>query len=277
MILNEGIASRRNTGGLTLQEILSSHLESLTERFYNKTTHTFDYQHCSTAQNFYHAVLFSRKLQTFDLNALINDHQRLAFWLNTYNLLLIHVICTHGEIDSIKDISRFFRSHKYQIGAFTFSLDDIEHGILRRNQRSPGSLTRQFDDSDPRLAFLVNQIDPRIHAALYSASVSSAPLQYFSEENIEQELTSAISGFLGKTVRLSLDRQKLILPKVLHWYRKDLAQADHPSQAAHANKNTALVEFVTHWLEDRSMAERIQSNPGMKEAFLPFQWKLNAP
>jgi len=83
-----------------------------------------------------------------------------------------------------------YRTVKYNIGSYVFSLDDIYHGILRCNQTPPGmnislfacleSLTksrtyqwctptqigfsvfkRQFMKSDPRCDFAVSPVDPR--------------------------------------------------------------------------------------------------------------------
>ena len=40
-------------------------------------------------------------------------------------------MCENGIPDSVLEISRFWRRTAYNIGGYIFSLDDIEHGILR--------------------------------------------------------------------------------------------------------------------------------------------------
>ena len=46
-----------------------------------------------------------------------------------------------------------------------YSLDDIEHGILRCNRPHPGGEV-MFQDGDPRMEFMMKELDPRIHFAL---------------------------------------------------------------------------------------------------------------
>lgn len=58
-------------------------------------------------------------------------------------------------------------SSSYNVGGHTFSLDDIEHGILRCNKKHPTSGAVAFSISDPRLPFVLHlPLDPRIHFAL---------------------------------------------------------------------------------------------------------------
>ena len=46
-----------------------------------------------------------------------------------------------------------------------YSLDDIEHGVLRCNRPHPGGDV-MFAKDDPRLEFTMTTLDPRIHFAL---------------------------------------------------------------------------------------------------------------
>ena len=68
------------------------------------------------------------------------DHNtKLATFINLYNLLIIHAILQYEtenknkyEICIGKRI-RLFREFKYNIGGHNYSLEDIEHGVLRLN------------------------------------------------------------------------------------------------------------------------------------------------
>jgi hypothetical protein len=58
-------------------------------------------------------------------------------------------------------------SRSYSVGGRVFSLDDIEHGILRCNKIHPTSGLVAFRSDDARLPFaLPAPLDPRIHFAL---------------------------------------------------------------------------------------------------------------
>lgn len=61
---------------------------------------------------------------------------------------------------------QFWSRMAYQIGEYNFSLDDIEHGILRSNRVHPSKKITFFSDSDPRMKLRVRTFDPRIHFAL---------------------------------------------------------------------------------------------------------------
>ena len=48
-----------------------------------------------------------------------------------YNALTIHGICEQGVPTSVLGVKSFWKSTAYNIGGHIFTLDDIEHGILR--------------------------------------------------------------------------------------------------------------------------------------------------
>ena len=49
-----------------------------------------------------------------------------------YNILTIHGITASNEIPkSILDLNQFSKTVSYKVGSYFYSLDDIEHGILR--------------------------------------------------------------------------------------------------------------------------------------------------
>lgn len=51
---------------------------------------------------------------------------------DVYNALTIHGLATAGQLPkSVLDVTNFWKSTSYSIGGMVFSLDDIEHGILR--------------------------------------------------------------------------------------------------------------------------------------------------
>ena len=64
---------------------------------------------------------------------------------------------------------KFWKRMAYRIGnnnEFVFSLDDIEHGILRANREHPSRKQSQFNLNDPRLKYSIDLFEPRIHFAL---------------------------------------------------------------------------------------------------------------
>jgi len=79
--------------------------------------------------------------------------------------VVIHAYVEVGPPGSLIQRHRFFNRVTYLIGGHFFSLNDIEHGILRGNRKPPGGLGRQFSRSDPRLPLCLPEPEPRIHFA----------------------------------------------------------------------------------------------------------------
>src|SRR4030067_2399726 len=107
-----------------------------------------------------------------DVKLLARRGEKIAFWINLYNVIVIHGVIALGIRDSVREVWNFFRGVYYQVGDYSFTPDDIEHGLLRGNRRPPYSLFRRFRGGDPRLNFMVEPLDPRIHFTLVCGSAS---------------------------------------------------------------------------------------------------------
>ena len=56
--------------------------------------------------------------------------------VDIYNCLTIHgLVCAKDLPSSVLEIGAFWQSTAYSINGLTFSLDDIEHGVLRGEAR----------------------------------------------------------------------------------------------------------------------------------------------
>jgi len=88
-------------------------------------------------------------------------------FLDIYNVLTIHGLCKCDPLPgSVTDINSFWKTTAYVINELEFSLDNIEHGILRGNKRHPSALSPPFSKDDPRVRFAMKECDPRIHFVL---------------------------------------------------------------------------------------------------------------
>ena len=123
-----------------------------------------------------------------------------AYWINAYNALTIHVIIEHFPVKSIRDIAQgeVWSTQKFTLANGLFTLDDIEHKILR-----------------PRK-------DPRIHAALNCASVGCPPLwnKPFVQDNIDTQLTNAMKRWLNHNAYKEVNGV-IQLSKIFSWYAED--------------------------------------------------------
>jgi len=132
--------------------------------------------------------------------------QRLAYWINAYNILTIDLILDHYPVDSIRDIGSFF-SPVWKIPVATIegrqvSLDDIEHEILRKMG------------------------EPRIHAAIVCASTSCPPLARspFRSATLGEDLDRAMRSWLAsprKGVSIDRTRKVVTVSKIFDWFEAD--------------------------------------------------------
>jgi hypothetical protein len=80
----------------------------------------------------------------------LSENEKLAFFLNLYNAMVIHAVISVGSPEGVIDRRSFFNDFLYLIGGHPYSLAIIENGILRCNQRSPYSLMKPFSTGDKR-------------------------------------------------------------------------------------------------------------------------------
>lgn len=139
--------------------------------------------------------------------------QKLAYWINAYNALTIDLIIRNPTIKSIKDIEKPWDQRLWQLGDKWYSLNEIEHQILRKME------------------------EPRIHFAIVCASVSCPKLQNeaFTAENLEEQLTQATKEFLSDSSKNVISDNSLKLSKIFKWFAKDF------------NQGQSLVEFLNKY------------------------------
>jgi len=99
------------------------------------------------------------ELQRVEIDDLSRE-EKLAFFINLYNMMAIHALVTCGVPAGPLDRRKFFGDFKYVIGGRAYSLSAIQNGILRGNQRPPYNIAKPFGQKDQRSK--VNKSDPII-------------------------------------------------------------------------------------------------------------------
>lgn len=161
------------------------------------------------------------ELSVFDLQSLSDDDRKRAFWINVYNGLTNYFIISHELKESVWEVPDFFAALIVSIGEEDFSLDDIEHGILRKNGERKKGKPVQFSEGNPKRKWMVNQFDPRIHFALNCGSVSCPPIAFYSTENIGQELGLAEESFASQEFIIDHRKQEVQCSEIFIWYQRD--------------------------------------------------------
>jgi hypothetical protein len=170
-------------------------------------------------------VRLSSELQRVQL-AGITRAQTLAMFINLYNTLVIHAYIHFGPPTTSWQRRRFFYKAAYMIGGHAFSLNDIEHGILRSNRKQPFAFQRQFAPSDPRRQYVLPNVDPRIHFALVCGAKGCPPIKNYSYSAIDEQLDEATMAFLEGECVISVEKRTVQLSMLFKWYRRDFGATD---------------------------------------------------
>ncbi len=154
-------------------------------------------------------------LNQFQLATLRTDSEKKAFWINLYNGLTNFLIVDKQIKKSMKEDNSFFKEQRFLINNITFSLDDIEHGILRKNARE------HLLENDERLIFQVESLDYKIHFALNCGGQSCPILKEYSPAQIDKELEFAETSFVEGNFQVDHLQKTIWCSPIFKWYESD--------------------------------------------------------
>ncbi|KAK3152161.1 hypothetical protein QOZ80_2BG0155230 [Eleusine coracana subsp. coracana] len=155
----------------------------------------------------------------------MNCDQRLAFWINLYNALIMHAYLAYGVPRN--DIKLFSLMQKacYTVGGQSFSAAEIEFVILKmktpvhRPQLSLMLTLNKFKITEEHKKYSIDEIEPLLLFALSCGMFSSPAVRIFSAANVRQELQESLRDYIQATVSTN-DRGKLLIPKLVQSYAK---------------------------------------------------------
>lgn len=171
-----------------------------------------------------------------------NRNERMAYWFNAYNAYTVQLILDNYPIESIKDVKKgipfvngVWDIKFIEIEGQSYSLNNIEHGILRP----------KFND-------------PRIHVAVNCASYSCPPLltEAFDPDRLDEQLDAATIGFLKDKLRNQISPNKAQVSSIFKWYKGDFT------------KDQSLKAFLNKYLDTP-----IASSTDIE--YLDYNWSLN--
>jgi hypothetical protein len=182
----------------------------------------------------------TRRLRGVDPAAIEGDGARLAFWINLYNALLLHRVCRRPIRGSVLWQLRLFSTVAYRVGGGPYTLNLIEHGVLRRNRRPPYRLRRPLREGDPRLAAAPTALDPRVHFALNCGARSCPPIHVYEPGAIEEQLELATRAYLRAETAVDPAHGRVTLPRLMRIYRADFG--DRAAQLGLAARHVDTVK-----------------------------------
>ncbi|MFT5207018.1 MAG: hypothetical protein ACI9CF_000763 [Candidatus Omnitrophota bacterium] len=182
----------------------------------------------------------------------VND--KIAFWINVYNAAMINLVLENYPIkktfglkavsypsNSVQQIKDVWDRGVVWVFGRSMSLNDIEHGTLRRD----------FNE-------------PRIHFGLVCASIGCPTLRKsaFVGDDLNSQLNEQAYLFINNPIRVRYDvnTNKLYLSPIFKWFRKDF------------ETQGGIKVFLKKHLPEFD-ANDINAQTGIK--WLSYDWSLN--
>lgn len=192
--------------------------------------------------------------------------QRLAYWVNAYNVFTLQAIIRHYPIqnrwftvfgivppNSIKQIPGVWNRLSWPAAGTERTLDDIEHGVIRPD----------YDE-------------PLIHFAVNCAAVSCPPLRSepYVSVRLGHQLAQAARDFLNSQHGLQIDGSALRVSGIFNWYGEDFVAryADRGPSNGEATERGILGVVATY---GPPKASRLALSGEAKIGFLDYDWGLN--
>ena len=162
-----------------------------------------------------------------------------VFWINAYNGYTVQLILDNYPLKSIMDLKfkgKDAWSYPFiQIDGKTYTLNNIEHDILRK----------EFPD-------------PRIHFAVNCASASCPKLanKAFEVGNIDSLMDTLTKAYVNDKSQNKLSANSVKISEIFKWYQEDFV------------KSGTLIDFLNKY-------STTKINKNAKVEYLPYDWSLN--
>lgn len=197
-------------------------------------------------------------------------HQQLTMWINAYNAYTLKVIIDHYPIDhswvadplgqypdnSIRQIQGVWDEMTWTVMGKQYTLNDMEHGIMRREL-----------------------LDPRIHYVLVCASIGCPYLENkaFEAGTLDERLDQAGVDYIYDARRVRIDRaQKVVsLPQIYKWFKEDFESGTQYKKflTHQPTELTGILSWVCQYANEEDREFLI--NGTYRISYLYYDWGLN--
>lgn len=159
--------------------------------------------------------------------ALVSHAEQMAFWINIYNGHAQYFLKSDPSL-YLEDRGSFFGKDQIRIAGYTVSLEDIEHGVLRRGATiyTLGLVRLLFTRSAFIRQFAVDRVDYRLHFALNCGARSCPPVAVYQPEQLEEQLDASSRAYLQQEVRVDADKDEVHVPALLRWFSADFGSTE---------------------------------------------------
>ncbi|XP_004303786.1 PREDICTED: uncharacterized protein LOC101304111 [Fragaria vesca subsp. vesca] len=197
--------------------------------------------------------------------------EKLAFWINLYNALIMHAYLAYGVPRSDLKLFSLMQKAAYTVGGHSYSATVIEYVILKtkpplhRPQIALLLALHKLKVSDEQRKSVIDTYEPLVTFALSSGMYSSPAVRIYTAKNVREELQEAQRDFVRASVGVS-NKGRLLVPKMLHCFAKGSVD------------DSNLAVWISHYLPphqavfvEQCISQRRQSLLGSRNCgILPF-------
>lgn len=179
---------------------------------------------------------------------------RLAYWVNTYNALVLLAVvdaCPVSSMLLVPPLGRVFAALRFPVGGKLMSLHDVEREAMR-----------------------AAAYDPRLHFALACGARGGPALrpEAYQPDLLDEQLETQTRAFLrvARHVDIDFPRRTFILSPLFRWYRADFlgwVSAFRPGQPA--DVITYLLPYLPR------LASDLVAEGSYRVRYRSFDWRLN--
>jgi len=164
-----------------------------------------------------------------------SKNEKLAYYINAYNLYTLKIVTDNYPVKSIKDIDAVWDKNFILSGKDKISLSYIEHKILRKMD------------------------EPRIHFAINCASFSCPNLlnNAYLPETLDKQLEVATKSFINDKTKNTITASEIKISEIFNWFGGDFK-----------TQKTSLIDFINKY-------STIKIDKKAKVKFLNYNWILN--
>jgi uncharacterized protein DUF547 len=192
--------------------------------------------------------------------------ERLAFWLNAYDALVLRTVIDHYPIarrsqeypeHSIRQIPGAFERVQHRVGGRLLTLDAIEQTILSSFH------------------------DPRVYFAIGRGAMASGRLrsETFTPERLEAQLTEVAAECVSRAQCVQIDRTtgQVNISSIFSWRSADFIDAYAAAGEAAFASRSPIERAALAFVGPRLLAaeKTLLAQNQFKVAFKPFDWSLN--
>jgi hypothetical protein len=162
-------------------------------------------------------------------------NEKLAYYINAYNVYTIKVVVDNYPTKSIKDISGAWDKKIVSNGATKISLSDVENKILRKMD------------------------EPRIHFAINCASFSCPNLinNAFVPATLDKQLEAAAKSFINDKTKNTISEKEIKISEIFNWYGGDFKI-----------NNASIIDYLNKY-------STVKIDKKAKSTFADYNWALN--